>query len=180
MISSCLTGAVSGGTLLAEPTAGPNALFCLSIFVLTMATEDSYWYALNYVFHEAVAKGEATDHFTLAARLSLYLGCSLVALVLWLIGSVAWGRVSQGGATFGVVLLGLVVLHPVVESTLVPLHNTVRRRLDHNAVPDSSLLDLCRRPLAFVAASAVVADVAVLAAGCWAAAASASRLLGGP
>ena len=131
LIGVSLAGSVTDVLLHDGPPS--NVLFSLALFTLIMATEDRYWYALNYEFHDAVARGEARDHFDIASQTTLYVVCVVVAFALWLGGAWIDGNVYEGIAVFWIASVGLVVTYPAVVWGLAPIYARVRRVLKQQA-----------------------------------------------
>ena len=163
MISMSVLGAFTGAVVLGDANGGANVLLCLSIFVLIMALEDSYWYVLNYMFHAAVKRGEAQDHFELATRLKMYGTLLVISFVLWLLGFVAIDNASQGGTAYGFVLLTLVILELVVRSVLRPLHQSIRQQLE--GLPVQRMWWFL--PLAIAFSTVLTVELVLLAVGMW-------------
>lgn len=166
LISSTVSGAVVNATIYEQSTAGSSALLLLSAFVLVMALEDSYWYNLNYIFHEAVRRGDASDHFNLTSRIALYAFCISISFGLWVLGMLAWSatNIPFGCAIYGFALFALVLLEPLVRLIVSPTYRFIRMQLDGDHPDSSTILS----PLKLLVGVIATIELVVLAAGVWA------------
>ena len=166
LISTSASGGVILAILESTRTAFACVLLSLSIFVLAMLFEDAYWFVLNYAFHEAVARGEASDHFHRKRdQFLLYLVCTVVGSTLFVLGYGAYGEWARGGMALGWHWLFSCVDCLVVVAGVRPLYVAMNAHLHDKKIANADRL--IAQGCVVLSASLVCALSCTIAIGVW-------------
>ena len=131
-----------GGIVLAIWDSTWLALACvllsLSVFVCAMLFEDAYWFVFNYAFHDAVRRGEASNHFkTRMEQLQIHFVCATVSSLLFILGYGAKGRWADGGISLGIFWLTSLAAYCVVRTGIRPLYIVINTFLHNKKIANA-------------------------------------------